>query len=103
MEHDDRIDSIHTDRMLAMAMLEADAVADRAIARLRELQPRFGQLQFPLVEVLFLDGARELDFVPEAHLSDVSWSERGRRYEELCTYESAEAAELELAAAAANG
>jgi hypothetical protein len=93
----------HGERMLAAAMLDADAVADRAIARLRELQPRFGQLQFPLVEVLFLDGDRELDIIPEAHINDISWSERGRRYEKLCTYQSAEEAELELTEADANG
>jgi hypothetical protein len=53
---------------------------------LQAVRDRMDVWQFP-VAVVLLDGA-EVQVVPEAHLSDVSWGERGRDREVLEVFDT---------------
>lgn len=55
------------------------------IDALRAVEDRLSQWQFPVAVVEFLDGNCETIAVPAAHLTDISWSERGREYATLVT------------------
>jgi len=49
----------------------------RALLAVRD---RLDQWQFPVAIVQFRDGDCETVAVPEAHLTDVSWEDRGREH-----------------------
>lgn len=49
--------------------------------------------QFPVAVVEFQDGDCETVAVPAAHLTDISWSERGREYAPLVTLTRSEVEE----------
>ena len=55
------------------------------IGALRAVADRIGQWQYPVAVVEFQDGARETVAVPAAHLTDISWADRGREYATLVT------------------
>lgn len=55
------------------------------IDALKSVAEKIDQWQYPIAVVEFLDGDRETIAVPAAHLTDISWSERGREYAPLVT------------------
>ncbi len=54
-----------------------DLTEAQALVAVRD---RLDHWQFPVAIVQFRDENCEVQAVPEAHLTDVSWSERGREY-----------------------
>jgi len=77
-------------------------VEKRIIDALKAEMPNVLQWQFPVAVVEFRDENCEVQAVPEAHLTDVSWAERGREYTVLALLSEDEVHEA-LAEAAIDG
>lgn len=55
------------------------------IDALKAVADKLDQWQFPVAVIEFQDGDCETIAVPAAHLTDISWGERGREYATLVT------------------